>query len=86
MFVDGLRADSSLVDKPDGKPLHNGLTEFGKVHCKKSLATFPSPSGMSLTKLSLGDLLITMYTVGKKEKLIIRITFFTGQTRRGRPI
>jgi hypothetical protein len=55
-MFDGLRADSSLVDKPDGKPLHNGLTEFGKVHCKKSLATFPSPSGMPLTKLSLGDL------------------------------
>ncbi len=25
------RADSSLVDKPEAKPLHNGLTEFGKV-------------------------------------------------------
>jgi hypothetical protein len=25
------RADSSLVDKPDAKPVHNGLTEFGKV-------------------------------------------------------
>ncbi len=35
-MFDGLRADSSLVDKPDGKPLHNGLTEFGKVHCKKN--------------------------------------------------
>jgi hypothetical protein len=23
------------------------------VHCKKSLAAFPSPAGMSLTKLSL---------------------------------
>jgi hypothetical protein len=54
-MFDGLRADSSLVDKPDGKPLHNGLTEFGKVHCKIRLATFPSPAGMPLTKLSLGD-------------------------------
>jgi hypothetical protein len=25
-----------------------------KVHCKKKLAIFPSPAGMSLTKLSLG--------------------------------
>ncbi len=24
------------------------------VHCKKELAIFPSPAGMSLTKLSLG--------------------------------
>ncbi len=24
------------------------------VHCKKKLAIFPSPAGMSLTKLSLG--------------------------------
>jgi hypothetical protein len=75
-MFDGLRADSSLVDKPDGKPLHNGLTEFGKVHCKKSLATFPSPYGMSLTKLSLGSLFFTMYAVGIEEKLIERITVF----------
>jgi hypothetical protein len=74
------------VDKPDGKPLHNGLTEFGKVHCKKSLATFPSPPGMSLTKLSLGDLLITMYTVGKEEKLIERIMFFYRTDIGGRPL
>jgi hypothetical protein len=26
----------------------------GIVHCKKRLATFPSPAGMSLTKISLG--------------------------------
>ena len=26
-----MRADSSLVDRPGGTPLHNGLTEFGKV-------------------------------------------------------
>jgi hypothetical protein len=25
-----------------------------KLHCKKKLAIFPSPAGMSLTKLSLG--------------------------------
>jgi hypothetical protein len=25
-----------------------------QVHCKKGLAIFPSPAGMSLTKLSLG--------------------------------
>jgi hypothetical protein len=31
-----------------------------QVHCKKELAIFPSPAGMSLTKLSLG---------GKKTKL-----------------
>ncbi len=28
----------------------NGVQE---LHCKKRLATFPSPAGMSLTKLSL---------------------------------
>ncbi len=43
-MFDGLRADSSLVDKPDGKPLHNGLTEFGKVHCKKKVSDIPVPS------------------------------------------
>jgi hypothetical protein len=26
-----------------------------KIHCKKSLAVFPSPAGMSLTKLSLDE-------------------------------
>jgi hypothetical protein len=26
----------------------------GQLHCKKELAIFPSPAGMSLTKLSLG--------------------------------
>jgi hypothetical protein len=26
----------------------------GWVHCEKGLAVFPSPAGMSLTKLSLG--------------------------------
>jgi hypothetical protein len=36
-MFDGFRADSSLVDKPDGKPLHNGLTEFGKVRSFEKL-------------------------------------------------
>jgi hypothetical protein len=26
-----------------------------RIHCKKGLAVFPSPTGMSLTKLSLGE-------------------------------
>jgi hypothetical protein len=30
------------------------------LHCKKSLATFPSPAGMSLTKLSLGGKVANM--------------------------
>jgi hypothetical protein len=34
--------------------------EIEYLHCKKELAIFPSPAGMSLTKLSLG---------GKKTKL-----------------
>jgi hypothetical protein len=29
------------------------LVAFTPVHCKKSLSIFPSPAGMSLTKLSL---------------------------------
>ncbi len=29
-------------------------TPFHTIHCKKELAIFPSPAGMSLTKLSLG--------------------------------
>ena len=33
--------------------LHNNL-HCTKLHCKKELAIFPSPAGMSLTKLSLG--------------------------------
>jgi hypothetical protein len=28
--------------------------ELMELHCKKELAIFPSPAGMSLTKLSLG--------------------------------
>jgi hypothetical protein len=27
---------------------------YNQIHCKKKLAIFPSPAGMSLTKLSLG--------------------------------
>jgi hypothetical protein len=34
---------------------HKYLKQFAmKEHCKKELAIFPSPAGMSLTKLSLG--------------------------------
>jgi len=29
-------------------------TSATPIHCKKELAIFPSPAGMSLTKLSLG--------------------------------
>jgi hypothetical protein len=28
--------------------------DVSAIHCKKELAIFPSPAGMSLTKLSLG--------------------------------
>jgi hypothetical protein len=31
-----------------------GRRSFRILHCKKRLAVFPSPAGMSLTKLSLG--------------------------------
>jgi hypothetical protein len=40
--------------------LSTGPTHFplplrvAKIHCKKKFAIFPSPAGMSLTKLSLG--------------------------------
>jgi len=30
------------------------LLQFSTIHCKKELVIFPSPAGMSLTKLSLG--------------------------------
>jgi hypothetical protein len=30
------------------------LALTGKLHCKKELAVFPSPAGMSLMKLFLG--------------------------------
>jgi hypothetical protein len=37
----------------------NGLDEEMRIHCKKRLTIFPSPVGMSLTKLSLaGNILI----------------------------
>ncbi len=29
------------------------VNKLNKLHCKKRLAVFPSPAGMSLTKLSL---------------------------------
>jgi hypothetical protein len=35
------------------KGLNRVLYVVTLVHCKKRLATFPSPAGMSLTKLSL---------------------------------
>jgi hypothetical protein len=31
-----------------------GIWEIQYVHCKKSFSIFPSPPGMSFTKLSLG--------------------------------
>ncbi len=31
-----------------------GMVCMGAIHCKKELAIFPSPAGMSLTKLYLG--------------------------------
>jgi hypothetical protein len=37
----------------------NSFTASSRVHCKKMLPIFPSPGGMSLTKLSLaGKILI----------------------------
>jgi hypothetical protein len=33
--------------------MRQGTTVDGKIHCKKRFAIFPSPAGMSLTKLSL---------------------------------
>jgi hypothetical protein len=34
---------------------HSEEPDKKKIHCKKSLAVFLSPAGMSLTKLSLGE-------------------------------
>ncbi len=42
--------DSSYDLAPRPPP----LPPLPSVHCKKRLAVFPSPAGMSLTKLSLG--------------------------------
>jgi hypothetical protein len=50
------------------------------VHCKKRLATFPSPAGMSLTILSLGGSVIKFFP--PRESLVSNIpagdgNFFT---------
>ncbi len=42
------------------------------LHCKKRLVTFPSPAGMSLTKLSLAgnNLIITKFSLGGNNLII----------------
>jgi hypothetical protein len=42
----------------------SSIFSLSTIHCKKSLATFPSPAGMSLTKLSLGVILQNSPWVG----------------------
>ncbi len=39
------------MDEPEGS---GDVT--GGIHCKKRFAIFPSPAGMSLTKLSVSDI------------------------------
>ncbi len=51
---------SKYVRRSKGRwrPVHF-VQDIEAIHCKKRLAVFPSPAGMSLTKLSLaGDNLI----------------------------
>ncbi len=47
------------------------------IHCKKRLAVFPSPAGMSLTKLSLADITLI---IPAKESLVSDIPAGNGQT------
>jgi hypothetical protein len=42
---------------------HERATLIFKVHCKKGLSFFPSPAGMSLTKLSLVGKNVNVFTV-----------------------
>jgi hypothetical protein len=37
-----------------GTKIKTAENPLDKVHCKKRLSIFPSPAGMSLTKLSMG--------------------------------
>ncbi len=46
-------ARPDLAKKDDQKRTRFAVYLTGILHCKKSLAIFPSPAGMSLTKLSL---------------------------------
>jgi hypothetical protein len=48
-----LALDPLLIAVLSVIPLCLHLQMFNKLHCKKRLAIFPSPAGMSLNKLSL---------------------------------
>ncbi len=52
IFCHKVRYSALLYNKSENK--YSVKSEIRRVHCKKSLGTFPSPAGMSLTKLSLG--------------------------------
>jgi hypothetical protein len=52
----GLSDEDKSIKSPAMRPAGSSLSEiklYIGLHCKKRLAVFPSPAGMSLTKLSL---------------------------------
>jgi hypothetical protein len=50
---DAMSATPPLSAAPGRQPSHPAVRDM-TVHCKKGSAAFPSPAGMSLTKLFLG--------------------------------